>query len=266
LEYDELLAIHYRVIEDFLDDDDPVGLAGPRDGGRLLESVVGRQHVGFGEYLKYPDPYSNAASLTFGICCGHPFNNGNKRTALVSMLAHLDRNGLTLFGVRKRDLYSMIKQVAEHTLGVRHDPRKKNAAYTEREADEEVGVIAEWLRARARKFERGERVITYRQLRRILSSHGFTVEQPKNHNVGIFREVEEKRLLRKPVLRKERLITIPWPGDGRTVAIKQIKAIRRATGLAETDGCDSNSFYDHADMVDVFVTEYRDILSKLARQ
>lgn len=146
LSYEDILAIHNRVIADFADDEDPVGLAGPRDEGRLLESVVGRQFVGFGDFLKYDDPYRNAASLTFGLCCGHPFHNGNKRTALVSMLAHLDRNGLTIFGVKKRELYGMIKLVAEHKLGVRDDPRSRKRGYSKRESDDEVDALAQWLR------------------------------------------------------------------------------------------------------------------------
>lgn len=119
---------------------------------------------------------------------------------------------------------------------------------------------------RGRRFERGERVITYRQLRRILTHHGLTIENPKNMNVGIYREKQVKRFLRKPAVERERVITIPWPSDGKTVALKQLKAIRRATGLTEKDGCDTNSFYHQADMVDVFINEYRDILAKLARQ
>jgi death-on-curing family protein len=267
LSYDDVIAIHNRVIADFADEDDPVGIAGPRDDGRLLESVLGRQHVGFGGVMKYPDPHYNAATLTFGICCGHPFHNGNKRTALVSMLAHLDANGMTIFGVRKKELYGMIKQVAEHGLGLpRPDPRKKNQVYSAREAEDEVDAIASWLKDKGRKFERGERDITYRQLRRILLAHGLTVEQPKNMNVGIYREVMVKRLLRKSAIEKQRVITIPWPGDGKSVGMKQIKAVRRAAGLDAPSGCDTHSFYEHADMVDVFINEYRDILSKLARQ
>ena len=267
LSYEDVLAIHNRVILDFVDDDDPVGLAGPRDDGRLLESVIGRQEVGFGGVMKYPDPYANAATLTFGLCCGHPFHNGNKRTALVAMLAHLDANGLTIFGVRKKELYAMIKDVAEHKFGVpRPDPRKKHKKYTQREAEDEVEAIAAWLKDKGRKFERGERDITYRQLRRILVAHGLTVEQPKNMNVGVYREVTVKRLLRKPIVEKQRLITMPWPSDGRSVGIKQIKAVRRATCLDAVNGCDSESFYNQADMVDVFINDYRDILSKLAKQ
>ena len=261
------MAIHDRVVADFADSADPVGTSGPREDGHLLESVVHRQHVGFGDVMKYPNPYVNAATLTFGLCCGHPFHNGNKRTALVSMLAHLDANGYTVFGVKQKELYRMMMSVATHTLGVRPDPRRKRRRdYTEREADEEVQAIASWLRNNARRIEHGERQITYRQLRKILVHHGLTVENQKNMSVGIFREVEIKRPLRKPVAKKQRVMTIPWPSDGRAVGVKQIKNVRRTTELDEEHGCDTKSFYEMVDMIDVFVDEYRGILRRLSRQ
>src|SRR4051794_23296475 len=116
LTVEDVLHIHQRVCEDFAESGDPVGIGGVREKG-LLESAVLRQQVGYGGKLKYPDPYENAATLTFGICCGHPFNNGNKRTALVAMLAHLDANGHAVFGMNQMDLYRMIKAVATHDLG-----------------------------------------------------------------------------------------------------------------------------------------------------
>jgi len=58
----------------------------------LLASAVARQESGYGNTLKYHEPIINAATLLYGICNDHPFHNGNKRTALVCALAHLDRN------------------------------------------------------------------------------------------------------------------------------------------------------------------------------
>src|SRR5262249_14431063 len=95
LSTDEVLRIHDRVCADFGTTADPIAPAGVRDP-KLLESAVARQRVGFGPFLKYSDPFDNAATLTFGVCCNHAFHNGNKRTALVSMLAHLDANKHTL--------------------------------------------------------------------------------------------------------------------------------------------------------------------------
>jgi death-on-curing protein len=265
---DEVLRIHRRVCEDFADDDDPVGIAGPRENGALLQSVVARQQVGIGNVLKHPEPVANAATLTFGICCGHPFHNGNKRTALVTMLAHMDRNRLTLTGVRQRDLYAMIKSVAEHRLGVRPDPRKKTRDYTAREADEEVQAIASWLDKAARPLKRGEELITYKQLRRILASHGLLMANPKGNAIGIYREVEVRRgLMRNKIcVEQKHVATIGYPGDNKIVGLSSIKRIRRVCQLDEPSGCDTSAFYEGADVIDTFVNEYRTILAKLARE
>jgi death-on-curing protein len=91
---------------DFAGSNDPVDTPGPRDFG-LLESAIARQQTGARHVLKYDTLYSNAATLTFGLCCNHPFHNGNKRTALISMIAHLEKNGHTLFGTKHSELYSM---------------------------------------------------------------------------------------------------------------------------------------------------------------
>lgn len=262
---EEVIAIHERVCSDFARTSDPVGMGGTRDDGRLLSSVVARQHVGFGGELKYADPLANAATLTFGICCGHPFHNGNKRTALVSMLAHLDRNNLTLFGVKQAHLYSMIKSVAEHQFGIRKDPRKKRRVYSPREVDEEVRAIARWLEKYARPFRRGERLITYKQLRRVLATHGLDLAHPKNNAIGVYREVQVKTLF-KTRTEQVHVTTIPYPGDSKVVGFSTIKRIRRNCGLDEQNGCDAKAFYEGSDVIDVFVNEYRGILSRLARE
>src|SRR5262245_6018357 len=81
--------------------------------GPLLDSAVNRQHTAIGNSLKYPDPLASAATLTFGICCDHPFINGNKRTALVSMLVHLDKNHLCLQNTTQSELFELMLAIAE---------------------------------------------------------------------------------------------------------------------------------------------------------
>jgi death-on-curing protein len=265
----EVLAIHERVARDFAETGDPIGDAGTREDGHLLESAVSRQYVGFDGVFKHPNPYSNAATLTFGLCCNHPFHNGNKRTALVSMLAHLDKNGLTVFGVKQRELYTMIKAVATHKLGVRDDPRRRrrNQEYSRREADTEVAEIELWLRKRARKVQGGERQITYRQLKQILKRCGYTLEHHKGNKVGVYREVEVRRGLRRTKrIEKKHIGAIGYPGDGKVVGINAIKQARRLCKVDEASGYDSASFYDGADVIETFINEYRGILAKLARE
>lgn len=270
LTIDDVLHIHRRVCEDFADTTDPVGIGGTRDDGALLESVVHRQHVGLGDTLKYPTTYENAATLTFGICCGHPFNNGNKRTALVSMLAHLDANGHSVFGINQKELYTMIKSVATHELGLRIPARRRrrqNHDYSPREADVEVAEIAKWLEVRARKIKRGEQRVTYKQLKQLLTNHGYYLRKPKGNSIGIYR----KATVRQPPLFKKTTVwrhvgTIGWPGERKVVGVKEIKAVRHICKLDEPNGCDASVFYGDADKIEPFINEYRTVLGRLSKE
>src|SRR5205823_1027572 len=110
LSVEEVLRIHEILVADFAATGDPVGQMGVRSIG-LLESAVNRQHSGHGQTLKYPDSLGNAATLAFGICCDHPFVNGNKRTALVATLVHLDKNNLCLHDTSQSDLYRLMLSI-----------------------------------------------------------------------------------------------------------------------------------------------------------
>ena len=70
------------------------GGAGLRDEG-LLRSALARpqNHLAYGDN---PDCADLAAAYGFGLACNHPFVDGNKRTAFVTMELFLDLNGWTL--------------------------------------------------------------------------------------------------------------------------------------------------------------------------
>ncbi|SPK71025.1 conserved protein of unknown function [Cupriavidus taiwanensis] len=111
---EEVLSIHEQLAFDMASSGDAISPAGVKSEG-LLHSAVGRQTTGFGDKLKYSTVEANAATLCYGICCNHPFHNGNKRTALVSMLSHLDRNDRTFdSSVSQDDLYELMKKIAGH--------------------------------------------------------------------------------------------------------------------------------------------------------
>ena len=90
---DEVRAIHEVLAADFAAAADPISPPGVKSQ-HLLESAVSRQFTGYEGKLKYSTSVTNAAALTYGVCCNHPFHNGNKRTSLVAMLCHLDKNDL----------------------------------------------------------------------------------------------------------------------------------------------------------------------------
>ena len=86
---EDVLAFHEEMEKIF------VMQKGVRDIG-LLESAV---NASFQEYFGvelYPTVAEKAARLCFGIAKNHPFFDGNKRTALHTMLVYLSVCGQTL--------------------------------------------------------------------------------------------------------------------------------------------------------------------------
>lgn len=265
LSIDDVIHIHERVCRDFADSEDPVDTPGVRDRG-LLESAVHRQYTGWGFTSKYADPHSNAATLTFGLCNDHPFYNGNKRTALISMIAHLDANGYALFGVSHKELYRMIKEVAKHSLGVVPPSREVPREQPRRAADDEVEAIRAWLLKNTRKLDKPERRITYRDLRKKLESFGFKLDNPKGNVIAVYRRVRRRNLLLQKQEQWKRIGSIPFPGDGKMVSRRDMKYVRELCGLDHKHGYDSRVFYEGADPVDRWINDYRSVLVKLSAE
>lgn len=268
LSAEDVLGIYGAVVDDFAAAEDPISPSGVRSAD-LLESAVGRQWVSHGGRLKYPEPTANAATLTFGLVCDHPFHNGNKRSALVAMLAHLDRNGLCLQGVSQDLLYDFVLSIADHTVPtwsrfIRKERRRPGRPRT----DSEVAAIAHWLRKRVQPIRRGDRPIRYRTLRQILPRFGFELGTIMSGNRVEVLEVivEPPNLLRRQAREVRRRIGyIGYCDEGTDVSLKDLKNLRRMCGLTEEGGVDSDSFYTGAEVVDAFVNRYRTVLRRLAR-
>jgi death-on-curing protein len=71
------------------------GSFGIRDLG-LLESAVIGCYQSFGGVDLYPTVIHKAARIAYAICKNHPFIDGNKRTAVTSMLVLLRMNDIAL--------------------------------------------------------------------------------------------------------------------------------------------------------------------------
>ena len=264
LAIDEVLKIYKILVEDFSESDDPISPSGVRSLD-LLESAIARQQTAIGSILKYSTPVENASTLLYGICNNHPFYNGNKRTALVSMLAHLDKNKFTLRGTSQKELYSFMIDVANHTLGERRNDRRRNYGKI-KNSDEEIRRIVKWVSKRIDKVTRGEKQITYKQLEKILKKHNYVFENPRNSSIDIVRISEERvGIFRKRKEISRKVGNIPFPGENRDVALRHIKFVREKCNLREEDGVDSVSFYDYTEVISSFVNRYRKLLRNLGR-
>ena len=105
------LAIHDEAIYEF------GGLPGVRDQG-LLESALDRPR-NLRAYEPQTSIYHLAAGLCVGIAKNHPFNDGNKRTALLATRAFLFLNGQVLEPSQLEEVNTLVA-VAEGSIG-EHD-------------------------------------------------------------------------------------------------------------------------------------------------
>ena len=264
---DEVCRIHQRLCEDFAETEDPIDPPGIRSQA-LLESAVGRQDTGWGDERKYPTAVANAATLTYGLCNDHPFHNGNKRTALVAMLAHLDRNRLTLRDTKQSDLFDLVLDVAQSQLSLRTVPPRSRGRQVRPTPDEEVTSLADWICKRTQPVVRGERDMTFRQLRQVLKQFDYDLDSHKGSTIEVVKLIPKRKgvLKRETIIERKRIGSINYPGETRAVGLKKLKQVRRMCQLTEEDGVDSTTFYNGADAVDVFINEYRTVLRRLARR
>lgn len=86
LSLEDVLEIHSDQIKRY------GGRMGIRDQNLLLSAIAQPPSQFHGQYL-HKFLHDKAAAYLFHICQNHPFIDGNKRVALVSMLVFLDLNG-----------------------------------------------------------------------------------------------------------------------------------------------------------------------------
>lgn len=259
LTVDDVLNIHNELVKDFLNSKDPIEPPGIRGEGELLDSAIARQHVGYGKDYKYPDPIINAASLCYGVCCNHCFHNGNKRTALVALLCHLDKNNITFKNeIHQDELYSLMLKIASHRFAPK---RHKHDT-----SDIEVKEISTWLNRRTRKLKKGEKTITFRELKKILKDYDIHFENPKGFYVDIVKyEYKRPTLFSKKQRIGNRVAHIPLPKEGMDVGKKVLRSVRKSCGLSEEDGYDTEMFYGSETSIDKFIVRYKKTLKRLAK-
>lgn len=257
LSVEEVLGIHRALAEDFARTEDPVDPPGVRDEG-LLGSAVFRPQTSMGDELKYPTVETAAAALLHSLILNHPFHNGNKRSALVSMLVFLDENGL-MPTCHEDELFRLVLLVAQHRIA---DQRRKDLA------DREVLAIADWLCKRVRVVEGGDHPLQWRKLRRILVAYGceFTNPGRGGNRINISRRIEVRRGI-LGLKKVEELRTQVFYGDeGREAQQNTVKKIREDLHLDDVHGVDSYAFYNQVPtLASDFISEYRKTLSRLAR-
>lgn len=130
--------IHYEIVKIFENEEDPVSPPGVKSEA-LLESACNRPHTGAGNVYKYDTIYRKCAALFHSLTKNHAFHNGNKRTAVVTLLTTLQRNDQRLaLHVTDDDIYNIAIEVTDDTF-----PKGKKNLST----DQRVEEIAKWIKS-----------------------------------------------------------------------------------------------------------------------
>ena len=86
------------------------GKSGVRDE-KLLESALAQAQASFGGEYVHEKIFQMAAAYGFHLCQNHPFNDGNKRTALIAMYTFLYVNGYQI-KADKKSLFAIMLDLA----------------------------------------------------------------------------------------------------------------------------------------------------------
>ena len=252
---EEVLKIHDELVNDFANRKDPISPPGVKSID-LLESACFHPKTSLNGIYKYCTTESVAAALLYALVHNHPFYNGNKRTALVSMLAFLDKNGITL-QCSDDELFDFVLEVAKHRLASFSDRHK---------SDREICKITEWIVKESRIVERGDRRIEWRKLRKILSGYNCDLDLKTGNRMDIYRIIP--RIKRRFGYSKEQNLytQVGYRNEGSEVSFDAIKRIRKELKLNDEHGIDAKEFYSGSQNDPAyFITKYRKILVRLSR-
>lgn len=143
----------YFILADYFSDPTAEGLAermliGIRDMN-LLASALGRQNVAYMGQLKYKQPLDICATLFFGLVKDHAFSDGNKRTALLTLLYQLDCYGYRP-QANQKDFEKLVVAVAADEMDMHYKKLWKHASAKDK-SDRVVEVISRLLKQMTKK-------------------------------------------------------------------------------------------------------------------
>ena len=223
----------------------------------LLSSAVSRQETEFGGVQKWSDEYHKMATLLYGITKNHAFEDGNKRTALLSLLLFFDKSNLQL-KCKQTALELLIVRIAANALN-----EYDNYKYYITKDDPEVNFIADRIKFYTRKTSKKIYTITYAEFNRRLKQFGVWLDNPNKNCINVYRNRIIVRFFFFKKKEKERILQIGFPGWKNQVNPKAIKSVLQAAGLMVENGVDSDVFFKDAEPAYKFISDFKEPLARL---
>lgn len=271
IELHELLSNNVHLLEEM----DPVEPRGVKNIG-MLESAVSRQTTGSGNYYKYPDPYSNASTLVYGIIKNHGFHNGNKRAGLLTLIKHLYINGYVLSpALNSKELYEILVSIADSKLNeffykhihrytfIRTKEEKKESLWS---VETEIRFFAFWIKKNSHpKASTIKGDVKLSVLKRVLDNKNIKMVQ-NGSNLDVYIETENKFLGFFSLGKKMQMKKTYTLGNNRTsIGKATLVVLRKDFNLTKINGIDDTFFYDDDAFLDSEIKTYKKIIYQLSK-
>jgi death-on-curing family protein len=252
---EQVLEIYRQLSIDYEGSADPVATSGVMDI-RLISSAVENPKVA---YEKYHTTHLAIATTVFSLIRNHPFPNGNKRTALISMLVMLDENGLTLSShVTEQQLFRFVYEIAASQL-LEHSRGSYSNLW-----EHEVLAITNWiLRNTSTKAEPRVRPLTWRSLRQKFEELGCEITDNGKGEYVIQRSLQNQGFFSRNTLRKYKLKAA---SDGTEIDKGVIQTIRKNLELDDEHGVTNSRFYSKSpELPSEFIQRYSKLIKRLSK-
>jgi len=259
-----------------IDKMDPIEPRGVKNIG-MLESAIGRQMVGSGNYYKYPDYSSNCATLIYGIIKNHSFHNGNKRAGLLALIKHLYVNGYVLSPKLNSDeIYEFLIAIADSKIPNFSNKYKKKYSFIRTKEEKKNGMnwsidtiiryIGFWIKRNSSPKQntlKGELKIS--DLKKILENKSIVI----NQNGGILEVYIEKTSkflgMKLPSSKKTNKRKYKLGSNRTTIGKSTLNYLRRDFNLTKADGVDNTFFYNENSFLDYEIKTYKKLIYRLSK-
>ena len=250
LDLNDVLAVHFLIVDMFYGQREGLGGIGPKDVG-LLSSAVSRQHASFGGTDKWHTTEEKVATLLYGIVLNHPFHDANKRTAFLTSLYYLQSAG-RFPKITAKQFEDFVVKIADKSF---KKMEKYQRSFSEEE-DGEIKYIAHFIRTVTRDIDRRDYQITFNDLNRILRRFDYELDNADGNYIDIVHRSGRDA--------GKKVCQIGFPSWKKQVTRQAIKTVRKATGLHVLNGVDSQVFFKDVEPISQLLARYYEPLQRLA--
>lgn len=256
ISWDEVIKSHFLIADFFISEGESV-IYGVKDF-HLLGSALTRQTTSFLGKMKWCTPEEISATLFFGLIKNHAFHDANKRTALLTLIFHLQKMGRTITA-KQKVFEDLAVNIAKNDYSKYKDFKRFSKV-----DEKEIRFIAYFIRKNTRLIDKRYYPITYQEFERLLRRYDFYMEIVPGNCVNIVKEYDEKSFLGlRSVKKKKVVIQIGFAGWKKKINLKAVKETLKACKLTNEYGVDSQAFFNEAEPLSALIVEYQSPLKRL---